>query len=123
MVEIFKRTLFSNLFLKTLPSKGGWMGDHAHVCFIVKIILNVNMIGRIGYMRYTFDIIVVSIGIIGFFQLVSILTFLYTHIFVCMYAFISYSINFDWYLTFHTYICFICAYYIPISLSTKFCLC
>ena len=38
-------------------------------------------------MRYTFDIIVVSIGIIEFFQLVSILTFLvYSYMFVCMYA-------------------------------------
>ena len=40
-------------------------------------------------MRYTFNIIVVSIGIVGFFQLVSILTFLvYSYMFVCMYAFI-----------------------------------
>jgi len=37
-----------------------------------------------------------------------------------MYAYTSNSINFDWYLTFHTYMCFICAYYIPISLSTNF---
>ena len=29
------------------------MGDHAHVCFIVKIILNLNMFGRIGYEVYT----------------------------------------------------------------------
>ena len=58
-------------------------------------------------MRYTLDLIVVSIGIIEFFQLVSILTFfVYSYIFVCMYAFISNSINFDWYLIFHTYICF-----------------
>ena len=70
-------------------------------------------------MRYTLDLIVVSIGIIEFFQLVSILSFLYTHIFLCMYAYISNSINFDWYLNFHTYIDFICAYYIPISLSTN----
>ena len=71
-------------------------------------------------MSYTLDLIVVSIGIIGFFQLVSILTFLYTHIlFLCMYAFNSNDINFNWYLTFHTYICFICAYYIPISLKHK----
>ena len=38
-------------------------------------------------MRYTFDLIVISIGIIEFFQLVSILTFLvYSYMFVCMYA-------------------------------------
>ena len=71
-------------------------------------------------MRYTLDLIVVSIGIIGIFQLVSILTFLvYSYIFLCMYAYYSNSINFDWYLIFHTYMCFICAYYIPISLSTN----
>ena len=29
------------------------MGDHAHVCFILKIFLNLNMIGRIGYEIYT----------------------------------------------------------------------
>ena len=47
-------------------------------------------------MSYTLDIIVVSIGIIGFFQLVSILTFLvYSYIFLCMYAFTSNYINFD----------------------------
>ena len=46
-------------------------------------------------MRYTLDIIVVSIGIIGFFQLVSILTFLYTHIYlyVCMLSFQIVSIS------------------------------
>ena len=63
------------------------MGDHAHVYFILKIYLNISMNGRIGIMSYTFDIIVVSIGIIGFFQLVSILTFLvysYTFFYVCM---------------------------------------
>ena len=103
LVEFFKQTIFSNLFLlKTLPSTGGWMGDHAHVCFIVKIIVNLNMCWEDRNMRYTFDIIVVSIGIIGFFQLVSILTFsLYTHIlFLCMYAFNYNGINFNWYLIF-----------------------
>ena len=35
-------------------------------------------------MRYTFDIIVVSIGIIGFFQLISILTFLVYSYVICM---------------------------------------
>ena len=45
-------------------------------------------------MRYTFDLIVVSIGIIGFFQLVSILTFLvYSYIFVCMLTFQLVSIS------------------------------
>ena len=42
--------------------------------------------------------------------------------FLYMYAYTSNSINFDWYLHFHIYIyiCFICAYYISIFLSTNF---
>jgi len=57
-------------------------------------------------MSYTLGIIVVFIGIIGFFQLVSIWLFLvYSYMFVCMYAFKSNDINFNWYLFFHTYIC------------------
>ena len=40
--------------------------------------------------------------------------------FLCMYAYTSNSINFDWYLIFHTYMCFDCAYYISIFLSTNF---
>ena len=55
MVEIFKHTLFSNLFLKTPTFTGGWLGDHAHVCFIVKIILNLNMCWEDSYMMYTLD--------------------------------------------------------------------
>ena len=57
-------------------------------------------------MGYTFDIIIVSVGIIGFFQLVSILTFfVYSYIFLCMYAYSSNSINFDWYIIFiHIYV-------------------
>ena len=91
------------------------MGDHALYAFIENH-FKLEHDWVVGNMRYTFDIIVVSIGIIGFFQLISILTFLvYSYIFLCIYAFTSYSINFDWYLTFHTYMCFICAYYIPIS--------
>ena len=74
-------------------------------------------------MRYTLDLIVISIGIIEFFQLVSILTFIvYSYIlYVCMLSIPRISISIGIY--FHTYICFICAYYIPISLSTKSCLC
>ena len=64
------------------------MGDHAHVCFKMKIILNLIMKWVVVDMSHTLDLIVVSIGIIELFQLVSILTFLYTHIFVCMYAYI-----------------------------------
>ena len=56
-------------------------------------------------MRYTLDIIVVSIGIIEFFQIGINLDFSCILIYsLCMYAYISYSINFDWYLIFHTYI-------------------
>ena len=50
----------------------------------------------IGYMRYTLDIVCVSIGIIEFFQLVSLLTFfLYTHIcfYICMLSFQTISIS------------------------------
>ena len=58
------------------------MGDHGHVCFIVKIFFKLEHEWEDRNMRYTLDLIVVSIGIIEFFQLVSILTFfLYTHIF------------------------------------------
>ena len=60
-------------------------------------------------MRYTLIIIVVSIGIIGLFQLVPILTFIvysYIFIYVCLhfkeYQFLLVSI-------FHTYICFVYA--------------
>jgi len=74
------------------------MGDHAHVCFIVKIILNLIMKWVVVNMSYTLDlIIVVSIGIIGFFQLVSMLTSfcILIYDFVSyMYACTSYSINF-----------------------------
>ena len=93
------------------------MGDHALYAFIENHFKHEHD-WVVGNMRYTFDIIVVSIGIIGSFQLVSILTFFFVCIliyFLWMYALTSNSINFDWYLTFHTYICFVCAYYIPIS--------
>ena len=46
-------------------------------------------------MRYTLDLIVVSIGIIGFFQLVSILTFscILIYFYVCMLTFQIVSIS------------------------------
>ena len=76
LVEFFKQIIFSNLFLKT-PTFHGRMDGRSCSCMLYsENHLNLNMIGRIGNMSYTFDIIVVSIGIIGFFQLVSILTFL-----------------------------------------------
>ena len=76
----------------------------------------------VGNMSYTLDSYytfnwyhwIFSIGIT-----IDIL-FLYSYIFLYMYAYTSNSINFDWYSIFHTYICFICTYYISISLSTNF---
>jgi len=53
-------------------------------------------------MSYTLDLtFVISIGIIEFFQLVSIwhIFFVYSYVFaLCMYVCTSYSINFNWYL-------------------------
>ena len=40
-----KLNLFSNLFLKTLPAMGGWMGDHALYAQIENH-FNLCMIGR-----------------------------------------------------------------------------
>ena len=49
-------------------------------------------------MRYTFDIIVVSIGIIGFFSIgINIDISCILIYFLYMYAYSSNSINFDWY--------------------------
>jgi len=68
---------------------GGWMGDHAHVCLIVKIILNLVMKWVVVNMRYTLALNVISIGIIEFFQLVSSfvigtysISYTYTYLFV-----------------------------------------
>ena len=74
----------------------------------------------VGNMRYTFDISVVSIGIIGFFQLVSILTFLvYSYIFyVCMFTLqiVSISIGIN---IFHTYIKKIYEYTRNVNIDTN----
>ena len=62
------------------------MGVHALYVNIENLLnMSMNWVERI--MSYTLDIIVVSIGIIGSFQLVSILTFfVYSYIFyVCMF--------------------------------------
>ena len=49
------------------------MGDHVHVCFIMKIILKLAHDWVVVDMSYTLDLtFVISIGIIEFFQLVSI---------------------------------------------------
>ena len=67
---------------------GGWMGDHAHVCFIMKIILNLIMKWVVVDMSYTLDLIFVSIGIIESFQLVSILTSLCILIYVVCFIYV-----------------------------------
>ena len=62
------------------------MGVHALYVYIENHFKLVHEMGG-SYMRYTLDLIV-SIGIIEFFQLVSILTFfVYSYMLVCMYAF------------------------------------
>jgi len=98
------------------------MGDHVLVCFIMKILFILNHDWVVGYMRYTLVFIVVSIGIIELFQLVSIWhLFVYSYMFVfyiCMLALHIVS-NFNWYLSFtYIYRWFICA-----SRYHKFCLC
>ena len=108
MVEFSNIFYFRTYFWKPLPATGGWMGDHAHVCFHSENHFKLEHEWVVGYMRYTFDIIVFSIGIIGFFQLVSILTFLvYSYIFyICMHTLqiVSISIGIN---IFHTYIYFV----------------
>ena len=60
-------------------------------------------------MMYTLDLIVISIGIIEFFQLVSILTFLvYSYIlYVCMLSFQMVSISIGIKLFIHLYVLFV----------------
>ena len=86
MVEIFKLTIFSNLFLKTPTFHGRLVGSSCSCMLYSENHFELEHEWMVGYMRYTLGLIVVSIGIIGFFQLVSMLIFLYTHIFVCMNA-------------------------------------
>ena len=69
------------IFEKPLPSKGGWMGDHA-LYALMTIFYHVHE--RVVVMSYTHDLH----GIL----------FLYTH----MYFVYMYASNFKWY--FHTYI-------------------
>ena len=77
------------------------MGDHVHVCFIMKIIFKLAHEWVVVDMSHTLDLIVVSIGIIEFFQLVSYDFFLYTHMFlflICMLALHIVSISIGIYL-------------------------
>ena len=96
---------FQTYFLKPLSFYGQLVGRPCLLCLILKIILNMCMKWVVGSMSYTLDLILSSIGIIGFFQLVSLLTFfLYTHMFLYICAYTSNNINFGWYSIFHTYI-------------------
>ena len=91
--------IFKSIFWKPLPSMGGWMGDHAHVCFIVKIILKLDheMGGRL-YELYTWPYFC-------YFQLVSLNSFnwyqydifLYTHICLCFIYVWKVDTNWNWY--------------------------
>ena len=87
-VEFFKHTIFSNLFFENPHLQGRLVGRPCLVCSLLKIHLKYVHEWVVSNMRYTLDLIIVSIGIIGSFQLVSILTILlYTHIFflyVCL---------------------------------------
>ena len=81
------------------------MGDHAHVCFILKIILNLNMIGRIGYMSYTLILLLFQLVSLDSFNWYQFWPFLYTHIclYVCMLSFHIVSISIDIKFFIHIY--------------------
>jgi len=74
---------------------------------ILKINLNMCMKWVVGSMSYTLDYHCI-------FQLVlQLISILYTHLCLYMYALTSCNINLDWYLLFpYIYMCFNCAYYI-----------
>ena len=75
LVEIFKQTTLSNLFFLKTPTFHGRLDGRSCSCMLYSenhFKLEYDWEDR--NMRYTLDLIVISIGIIGFFQLVSILT-------------------------------------------------
>ena len=114
---------FQTYIWKSFPLKSGWLGDHALYASYWKSILNMCMKWVVSNMSYTLNPFVFSIGIIGSFQLVSLLTFfLYTHIcfYICMLTFQIVSISIGIKIFIHIYLWIICAYYISISLSTNF---
>ena len=43
--RVFQQTIFSNLFLKTLPITGGWLGDHAVYVHIENLFKHVHEMG------------------------------------------------------------------------------
>ena len=106
--------IFKSYFWKLLPNKGGWMGDHA-LYTLLEYLLNSCIIREVAWVIYLI-LIIFSIGIpIDIFLLVnSSLVF-----FICMLQNFK-SINFYWYLLFHTYIWFDLYFYI---LKHKLCLC
>ena len=103
----FQQTIFPNLFLKT-PTIKGWLDGRSCSCMLY----NENHF-KLAHdwvvvdMRYTLDLIVVSIGIIEFFQLVSILTsfciLIYVLFYICMLTLHIVSISIGIYFL-HTYI-------------------
>ena len=105
--RVFKHTIFFKpIFLKPPTFHGRLDGRSCSCILYCENHFNLEHDGRLGNMRYTLDLIVISIGIIGFFQLVSkLIIFVYTHIlfsYICMYQCqLVYS--------FHTYIRFSCA--------------
>ena len=82
--RVFKlvKIIFNSYFWKPLPSKGGWMGDHA-LHALIENLFNMCM-NRVVGMSYTHDL--------------HVILFLYAH----MYFLYIYASNFNWY--FHTYI-------------------
>ena len=103
---------FQIIFLKT-PPKGGWLGDHA-LYTLIEYLLNLCM-NRVVGMSYTLDSHYISIGITIDFFYVCILICVFH---ICMLQ-TSNSINFDWYLLFHTYIYIYDLIVLTISLHLK----
>ena len=74
--RVFKHTIFSKPILKTPTFNGRLDGRSCSYMLYSENHFKLEHDWVVGIMRYTLDLIVVSIGIIEFFQLVSILTFL-----------------------------------------------
>ena len=87
--------------------KGGWMGDHAHVCFIVKIIVNLNMKWVVGIWDIHLILLLFQLVSLNSFNLVSILTsfciLIYVLFHICMLTLHIVSISIGIYFL-HTYI-------------------
>jgi len=84
---------------------GGWMGDHAHVCFIMKIILNLIMKWVVVVMSHTLDLLLFQLVSLNFFNWYqSWHTFVYSYMFyICMLTLHIVSISIGIYFL-HTYI-------------------